>query len=386
MSVRTAVGLATDDAGIQSFADAAARAAQGLGDRPCDLALVFGGGPNAVDVAAGAAVVRERLHPRALIGCGAQGVLGAGRELEHGGVTVWAASLPGAELVPFRLAATVGEGQITIAGVPELQDADAVILIADPHTFPVDVLLTHLNDANPGVPIIGGLASAGPDAELVKGDEAEAGGAVGVVVRGTRVVTCVSQGARPIGPEMAITDGENGVIHELASQPALERLREVVGELASQERALAGRGLMLGVVVDPNKPEYERGDFLVRPINGADDDSGALSVSAEVRIGQTVRLQVRDPAAAHEDLMETLDRTFADLEHTPAGALLFTCNGRGQSMFGVPDHDAQVVADALRGVPTGGFFCAGEIGPVGPRSFVHAFTATLAVFVQPDAG
>lgn len=385
-AVRTAVGLATEDAGVQSFADAAARAALGLGDRRCDLAFVFGGGTNAVDVAAGAAAVRERLHPRALIGCGVQGVLGAGRELEHGGVAVWAASLPGAELVPFRLAATVGEGQITIAGVPELDGAEAVILIADPHTFPVDVLLTHLNDAHPGLPLIGGLASGGPEAELVKGDEAETGGAVGVVVRGTRVVTCVSQGARPIGPEMAITDGAKGVIHELASQPALERLREVVDELPPQDRALAARGLMLGVVVDPNKPDYERGDFLVRAITGADEDTGALSVGADIRIGQTVRLQVRDAAAAHEDLMETLDRAFADLEHTPAGALLFTCNGRGKSMFGVPDHDAQAVADALRGAPTAGFFCAGEIGPVGARSYVHGLTATLAVFVQPPDG
>jgi small ligand-binding sensory domain FIST len=384
MSIRTAVGLATDEAGPQSFADAAARAALGLGDRPCDLAVVLGGGANAADVAAGAAIVRERLHPRALIGAGVQGVLGAGHELEQGGATVWAASLPGAQLDPFRLAATIGEGQVTVAGIPELGDADAVILVADPHSFPVDVLLAHLNDAHPGLPLIGGLASAGPDAALVRGDEAEAGGAVGVVVRGAKVITCVSQGARPIGPEMAITDAEDGVIRELASQPALERVREAIGELPSQERALAARGLMLGVVVDPNKPDYERGDFLVRAITGADEDSGALSVGADVRFGQTVRLQVRDGAAAHEDLMETLDRAFADRAHIPAGALLFTCNGRGRALFGVPDHDAQVVADALQGVPTGGFFCAGEIGPVGERSYVHGYTATLAVFLQPD--
>ncbi len=141
---------------------------------------------------------------------------------------------------------------------------------------------------------------------------------------------------------------------------------------------------MLGMVVDQNKPEYERGDFLVRAITGADEDEGTLSVGTGVRVGQAVRLHVRDAASAHDDLVDTLDRDLAWLPKTPAGALLFTCNARGAGMFGVPDHDAQAVSEALNGAPTGGFFCAGEIGPVGPRSFVHTFTATLAVFAQAD--
>ena len=49
-------------------------------------------------------------------------------------------------------------------------------------------------------------------------------------------------------------------------------------------------------------------------------------------------------------------------------------------MFGSPDHDAGALERALDGAPAAGFFCAGEIGPVGARSFVHGFTATIAVF------
>jgi small ligand-binding sensory domain FIST len=385
MSIRAGVGVAMDGAEQDAFTEAANRAAMHLAGQPCDLALMFAGGTNADRAVAGAATVRERLKPRVLLGCGAQGVLGAGRELERGGVTIWAASLDGAELMPFRLSAMVGTGgRVTIAGVPELDGADAVLLLADPHSFPVEVLLAHLNDAHPGLPVIGGMASAGPDSVLIKGEDATPGGAVGVVVRGAQVRTFVSQGARPIGPEMIITDGDGGQIRELASQPAVERLREIVKELPSEERLLAARGLMLGVVVDPNKPEYERGDFLVRAITGASDDDGAVSVGTRVRVGQAVRLHVRDAASAHEDLVEALGRGLAGLPQTPAGALLFTCNARGAAMFGVPDHDAQAVSEALCGAPTGGFFCAGEIGPVGPRSFVHAFTATLAVFVQSE--
>jgi small ligand-binding sensory domain FIST len=137
---------------------------------------------------------------------------------------------------------------------------------------------------------------------------------------------------------------------------------------------------MLGIVIDENRPEYERGDFLVRPIIGAQPEGGSIAVGEPVRVGQTVRMHVRDGASADEDLRAAL-RAQADALGSAgaAGVLLFTCNGRGAHMFDVPDHDAGAVEDALS-APTGGFFCAGEIGPVGGRNFVHEFTATMAVF------
>ena len=174
------------------------------------------------------------------------------------------------------------------------------------------------------------------------------------------------------------------MIAELASKPAIERLREAIGDLDPRQQTLAAQGLMLGIVIDENQPAYERGDFLVRPILGADPDSGSLAVGERVRIGQTVRMHVRDGATADEDLREALQAQALALgDEGAAGALLFTCNGRGSHMFDVPDHDATALEDAF-GVPTAGFFCAGEIGPVGGRNFLHGFTATIAVF--PRAG
>ena len=170
------------------------------------------------------------------------------------------------------------------------------------------------------------------------------------------------------------------MIGELASRPAMERLGEVIEELPPDERELAAGGVLLGIVVDENRPEYLRGDFLVRPIVGADRESGALAIGQSVRVGQTVRLHVRDAASADRDLREAL-RAQAEAmgDAGAAGALLFTCNGRGSHMFDVPDHDATAIEDAL-GAPAAGFFCAGEIGPVGGRNFLHGFTATMAVF------
>ena len=227
--------------------------------------------------------------------------------------------------------------------------------------------------------MIGGLASArGQEGTLLGRDGAIGAGAVGFALSGIRVAACVSQGARPVGPEMAITAGEGNVIEELAGKPAIARLEHAVTELSPAERELAVKGLLLGLVVDPNKPEYERGDFLVRGILSADTESGAITVGERIRVGQTVRLQVRDASSADEDLTAAVKRGLAELGAPPAGALLFTCNGRGSHMFAVPDHDARLL-DGATGAPAAGFFCAGEIGPVGDRNFVHGFTATMAL-------
>jgi small ligand-binding sensory domain FIST len=384
VTARIATGLAPYDGGVDAFAEAAGRAQLGLGGAPADLVLVFAGAANLGYVEEGLAAVEARLGSRALVGCGAQGVVGAGRELEDGGVAVWAASLPGAEVETFHLEAVpTGEGRLAISGVPEFAHADAAIMLVDPYSFPVEPLLDQLGDDYPGLPIVGGLsssASAPGDGVLLHGGAVERDGAVGAVLRGVEVHPCVSQGAMPVGPEMVITACEGNVIHELASRPALVRIREAIGELGPEERALAARGLLVGIVIDANRPEYERGDFLVRGILGADQDAGSITVGETVRVGQVVRLHVRDGESADADLRAVLDRELDALTVPPAGALMFTCNGRGRGMFGTPDHDASALEEALAGAPAAGFFCAGEIGPVGARNFLHGFTATVAVF------
>ena len=208
------------------------------------------------------------------------------------------------------------------------------------------------------------------------------GGAVACSLSGVSILPCVSQGAAPVGPEMTITAAHGNVIEELASRPAIERLREALAELDPREQQLAASGLMLGIVIDENQPEYRRGDFLVRPVIGADGEAGTIAVGERIRVGQTVRMHIRDGASADEDLRGALRAQVKALGPAPpAGALLFTCNGRGSHMFEVPDHDASALDDAL-GVPAAGFFCAGEIGPVGGRNFLHGFTATMAVFAS----
>ena len=378
--VKCAVGVSATDAGTDSFAEAAGRAALGLGGASADVAVVFAGASNLTHAEQGMAVVADRLRAPTAIGCGAQGVVGEGREIELGGVAVWAASLGDGAAEPFALEASPGsEGSLAIRGVPDLDRAEALVLLVDPFAFPVEPLLATIAEDHPGLPVIGGLASVrGEGGSLLDRTGRVAAGAVGLALSGVRVAACVSQGARPVGPEMAITAGEDNVIRELAGKPAIARLQEAVGGLSDDERELAMRGLLLGLVVDPNKPDYERGDFLVRGILSADAATGAITVGERIRVGQTVRLQVRDADSADEDLSAAVARGVAELGGEPAGALMFTCNGRGSHMFSTPDHDAQLL-EAATGAPTAGFFCAGEIGPVGDRNFVHGFTATMAL-------
>ena len=268
--------------------------------------------------------------------------------------------------------------------MPELDGADGAILLADPATFPTEAVLRFLSESAPAVPLVGGLASArtaGGGTALFLGDEVRDEGAVGVRLDGVEVLPCVSQGAAPIGPELTITAADGHVILELAGRPALEKLRETIEGLPADDLALVQGGLLMGIVVDSNKPDYVQGDFLVRGLVGADPETGQVAVAADVRPGQVVRLHARDAASADRDLREALSVRMRALGgRPPAGALLFSCNGRGRGLFGHDDHDAGVVADELADAPAAGFFAAGEIGPVGGESFLHGFTATVAVF------
>jgi small ligand-binding sensory domain FIST len=383
MTVSVAVGVSDELDPVEAFGIAAAEAGRGL-DGDCDLALVFAAAPHLGHAKWILSEVHERLAPRSLIGCGAGGVVGAGREIEEGpGAVVWALAAPGAEIATHHFEAEPAADGVTLRGLPAPTGlGEALLVLADPYTFSAESLLAHLNHSRPGMPVLGGLASAAAagSASLFRDGDVLGGGAVACSLSGVPFVPCVSQGATPVGPEMTITAGQGNVVAELASRPAVERLREAIGELGEREQHLAAQGLMLGLVIDENQPAYERGDFLVRPILGADPDAGSLALGDRVRIGQTVRMHVRDGATADEDLRDAL-RAQAEALGTSgaAGALLFTCNGRGSHMFEIPDHDASAVEDAL-GAPAGGFFCAGEIGPVGGRNFLHGFTATIAVF------
>jgi small ligand-binding sensory domain FIST len=385
MPVRIGAGLSTAADTRQGAIEAARSAADRLGGANVDLALVFASGAHLAAPETILEGVHEMLAPEELIGCGAAGVLAGGREVEEAtAVAVWAASIPDGEVTTFHAETLETDEGFAVSGMIDLEGASAAILLPDPYSFPTDSLLPELARAAPGVPVLGGLASARTfdgTAALFHGDVVHDNGAVGARLDGVEVLPCVSQGAAPLGPELTITAAEGHVIQELAGQSALAKLREVFGALPDRERDLISNGLLVGLVIDSGKPEYGPGDFLVRSLLGADPEAGTIAVGASVAPGQILRLHARDARSADRDLREALSLRRVALGTQPlAGALVFTCNGRGEEMFGAPDHDAGVLSEQLEGAPAAGFFAAGEIGPVGGESFLHGFTATVALF------
>ena len=375
--MRIGCGLSTGSDPRVAAIEAAQDALGPLGDDAPDVALVFCSGAHVLEPEATLEGVREALDPPVVAGCLASGVLGASREVERDtAVAVWTASLDGGR-------ATVIDPEREVSGAA---GARAVVLLGDPHVFAVDAVLGALAHDAPGAPVLGGIASAQAShglGSLLLGEGVHAGGAIGVAFHGVEVLPCVSQGAVPVGPELTVTASEGNVIEELAGRPALRSLRHALEQLSGEEADVVrrGSGLLLGVVVDAAQPEYRAGDFLVRGIVSADADAGTVTVAAPVHPGTVVRMHARDAASAHADLRRTLElRAEALGAGGAAGALLFSCNGRGRRLFGTADHDARMLDDTLSGAPAAGFFAAGEIGPVGGETFLHGFTATVAVF------
>jgi|SRR5436190_4296983 len=385
MAVRIGSGVSTQPDARVGAIEAAGAAREALQGAPADLAVVFASGTHLAAPEATLEGVKEALMPRHLVGCGAGGVLGAGRELEEGtAAVVWAAAFQEAQVATFHARVTSEDG--AIEGLPDLPNGSATILLPDPYSFPTDRALAELRDLAPGVPVIGGISSARTldgSSALFLGEEVVSSGAVGIRLGGVEVLPCVSQGAAPVGPELTITSADGHLIHELAGVPALTKVRDVVATLPSHERALVAQGLLVGIVIEGGKPEYSQGDFLVRGMLGADPSTGAIAVGASIEPGQVIQLHARDAESADRDLNEALGLRRAALgDRRAAGALCFTCNGRGRDMFGVPDHDARALESRLGGAPAAGFFAAGEIGPVGGENFLHGFTATVAIFAS----
>jgi small ligand-binding sensory domain FIST len=377
-----AAALSEHPVTVEATAEVVGEVLDHVGPEP-DLVALFVSAAHVAHLADIVGTVHAALDPGTVVGTTASSVLARDREVEdQPGLALWAGT-PGPVEAVRLVAVRTPEGTL-LQGLDHesVARSSTLILMADPLSFPVDDVVEMLAAEAPHLRVVGGMASAGlaPGANrFVIGaggnvPEVHTDGAVGVLLGPDQVVTTVvSQGCRPIGDPFVVTRAERNVIEEIGGSPALSRLDELFGRLGEEDRTLIQQGLHIGRVIDEHKPDFGRGDFLVRNVIGADRGTGAIAIGDVVPVGATVQFHVRDAASADEDLHSLLATVQGD------GALVFTCNGRGTRLFGRPDHDAEAVAGVVGGAAAG-MFCAGEIGPVGRRSFVHGFTASLAVF------
>jgi small ligand-binding sensory domain FIST len=389
-----------DTTSLMRWAEAASRATEpedaanevaesltaALGEGAVDLVLLFFTAPMVPGADAIASTLKRRLAPGCIAGVSGGSVIGGGHEIEDGpALAAVAARMPGVEVKPFILMPSAWgeaiEDPVEFARhTPGVDRAELVILLGDPFSLDAERVLRAFNRNAPGVRLVGGMASAGPRPHantLVLNDWVASEGGVGIALAGAlRVDVVVSQGCRPIGPPLSVTRVERNLIFELDGQPALERAEQILRELPERERECLRGGLYVG---RPARGDASgRGDYLIRNLLGADRDRGVLAVADLVPVNERVRLHVRDAGTAIEDLELLLAPQ--EFDSRASGALLFSCNGRGKAFFGRSDRDIATLCSALGGpVPAAGFFCAGEIGPVGERNFLHGHTASIAI-------
>jgi small ligand-binding sensory domain FIST len=327
-----------------------------------------------------------------VMGCSAGGVIGLGQELEGAaGLSLTAAVLPLVERRPFHvdgrelvpLYTDEGGWAQRLALAPA--DEPCFILLPDPFSCDLALLLRGLDAAFPNSPKVGGLASGGvrPGSNaLFVNDQVFDHGAVGLALTGNvELQTIVAQGCRPIGAPQFVTRAAGNLILELDGRPPLEVMEELFEKLQRADQELFSRALHIGLAMNRGRDHYGQGDFVVRNILGIDAQSGALAVGAHVEPRLVVQFQLRDARASAEDLQSLLSDHVERHGNTPPhGALLFSCVGRGQAFFGRPNHDTDAFQAALGPTALGGFFCNGELGPVQGRTYLHGYTSAFGLF------
>ena len=385
----TALSHKTDtEAATRDLADAIRMQ---IGTASIDLAFVFFSVHHATKIAMISAMLQKELRTTVCLGCSGEGVIAGSEEVEtSAALTVWVACLPEVTLIPLQLSVSQLQDQIWMPGWPEPGLEDSIfLLLADPFSTPMQEVLSLMTDRYPNGIVGGGLAGGGQDSggnRLLLNDQIFDEGVVGVQLTGPiSVRTVTSQGCRPIGERFVVTRAEQNLIYELGGTPALTRLQDIFESLGGAQRRDAHRALHLGIVIDEHGSHFERGDFLVRNLIGADQQTGAVAIGDVVQEGQTVQFHLRDAKSASDDLHFLLASDRTTHRNPPLGALLFSCCGRGEGLFGQPHHDIGVVQERLGPIPTAGFFAQGEIGPVGRRNFLHGYTASVVIFSEPDS-
>lgn len=370
--------------------DCVSQVQQGMAERPVDLLFFFASPQFAQN---GTTALRSRLPSRVLLGCTGGGIIGAGFEVEdQPALSLLAAHLPEVAIHPFHLDAadlpdpdSPPDAWETLVGVP-VRDRPQFVLLPNGANFPIDACLSGLDFAYPGSVKVGGLTSGGSQPGhnvLFLEQHSYRRGLVGVALSGNITMDAVvAQGCRPIANTYQITRCERHMLWELDGEPALQVLQGIVRHLDDHDRQLVTQGsLFIGVLMDEFKATTGQGDFLIRNLMGIDPRSGGIAVGDWLRNGQTIRFHLRDAHASEADMRMVLERYSQQTGGHPHGAVLFSCLGRGEGLYSQLNFDSNLFSEMMNAeIPMAGFFCNGEIGPVGGTTFLHGYTSSFGLF------
>jgi small ligand-binding sensory domain FIST len=380
-----------------------------------DLGIVFISSAFASEFSRLMPLLQEHLTVPVWIGCSGGGVVGVNdlgqiQEVEDkAALSLSLASLPDVKVYPFHvdsnelpdLDSSPNQWSDLIGVAP--QEHPHFILLSDPFSSGINDLLQGLDFAYPGSVKLGGLASVASisnSSGLFYNARLLQQGTVGVALSGNICLeTIVSQGCRPIGKPYRVAEAERNVLLKVEEQGAdgigegvtqtpLEALQEIFQTLDPSDRELAQHSLFVGIAQSEFKQQLEAGDFLIRNLLGVDPRNGAIAIGDRVRLGQRVQFHLRDAKASASDLETLLEgyqlQNQVNESTLPIGALMFSCMGRGKGLYGQANFDSGLFSQYFQQVPLGGFFCGGEIGPVGGSTFLHGYTSVFAICRSKD--
>jgi len=183
-----------------------------------------------------------------------------------------------------------------------------------------------------------------------------------------------TQGCSPIGEIHTISDSHNNFIKELNGRPALDVLRDDVGEVLARDMTRLGGYVYAGLF----RQNEDKSSYVIRDLLAIDENSQALVIGDIINTGDQIVFCRRDGNSASDDLDQMLERVRQRLNGRPArGALYHSCVERGRSLFGDDSQELRRIQNALGDVPLSGFFASGEIY----QNQLYTHTGVLTVFL-----
>ncbi|WP_417430943.1 FIST signal transduction protein [Kiloniella sp.] len=185
-------------------------------------------------------------------------------------------------------------------------------------------------------------------------------------------ITGLTQGCTPIGPKRTITSADDQQIYTIDGRPALDVLKEDIGELLSRDLSKIGGYIFVGFPVEGSDGD----DYLVRNLMSIDISDGSLNITEEVEAGQPIFFCRRDNEAARKDLNRLLDDIRARLPRPPKAGLYYSCLGRGQALFGPNSEELNILRQEFGDMPLVGFYANGEVS----HDRLYGYTGVLTLF------
>ncbi len=247
------------------------------------------------------------------------------------------------------------------------------IIHGDPSNPATPTIIEKISETVPSAYLVGGLTSSNSENYQVANEIVQ--GSVSGIFFSPEVKTVIghTQGCTPLDEQHVITKAERNLLIELDNQPALDVLRDDVGEVLAKDLNKIAGYIFAGLPIEFS----DTGDYLVRNIIGIDEQEKIIAVGDYLYEGSKFMFCRRDGNSARDDMLRMLGTMKSRIQGQPRGGLYYTCLGRGRYQFGDNSEELKMIQDEIGDFPLVGFFANGEIF----NNRLYGYTGVLILFV-----